>query len=294
MWCSAWPSTPRAAQAWLGEAIAIKDPTSAVFRPQSGSNLLILGQQDEAALGIMSTALVSLAAHYPLQSVPSEPPPARFYIFDGTPVDSPRSGFLARLVEVLPHPVQSVGWRELPAVINEIATEVERRQAEVGSESNAIYLLVHDLQRFRELRKAEDDFSFSRSGEDEKPNPAKQFASILREGPVVGVHTLVWCDTLNNLNRTLDRQGMREFEMRVLFQMSSNDSSNLIDSPMANKLGAYRALYFSEEQGRLEKFRPYGSPPPEWVEQVRAQFQRNSLPAPSQELGQDVPSLHGT
>ena len=28
----AWPASPRAGQAWLGEAIAIKDPTAAVFR----------------------------------------------------------------------------------------------------------------------------------------------------------------------------------------------------------------------------------------------------------------------
>jgi len=30
---------------------------------------------------------------------------------------------------------------------------------------------------------------------------------------------------------------MREFDNRVLFQMSAADSSNLIDSPIANKLG---------------------------------------------------------
>src|SRR5262249_8525878 len=35
--------------AWLGEAIAIKDPTAATFIRQGGSNLLIIGQQEEAA-----------------------------------------------------------------------------------------------------------------------------------------------------------------------------------------------------------------------------------------------------
>ena len=49
-------------QAWLGEAIAIKDPTAAVFRPQNGCNLLLIGQRDEAALGIMAVALASLCA----------------------------------------------------------------------------------------------------------------------------------------------------------------------------------------------------------------------------------------
>jgi hypothetical protein len=42
--------------------------------------------------------------------------------------------------------------------------------------------------------------------------------------------------------------------------MSAADSSNLIDSPLANKLGFFRALSYSEEQGVVEKFRPYSLP----------------------------------
>jgi hypothetical protein len=65
---------------------------------------------------------------------------------------------------------------------------------------------------------------------------------------------------------------LREFEMRVLFQMSVADSSNLIDSPLASKLGMHRALFHSEEQGRLEKFRPYGLPSEAWLPSVRDGF----------------------
>ena len=61
---------------------------------------------------------------------------------------------------------------------------------------------------------------------------------------------------------------MREFDNRVLFQMSASDSSNLIDSPLANKLGFHRALFYSEEQGTNEKFRPYALPSPEWLDHV--------------------------
>ena len=94
------------------------------------------------------------------------------------------------------------------------------------------------------------------------------FGTVLREGPAVGVHTLVWCDTLNNVNRALDRQGLREFEMRVLFQMSATDSSVLIDTPLAGRLGLHRALFHNEEQGKLEKFRPYGLPAEDWLAEV--------------------------
>ncbi|MFZ1239109.1 MAG: hypothetical protein WAV66_07150, partial [Anaerolineae bacterium] len=96
-------------------------------------------------------------------------------------------------------------------------------------------------------------------------SPAQQFATILREGPDVGIHTLVWCDTMTNLNRTLDRRILREFGLRVAFQMSTEDSSALLDTPAAGKLGPYRALFYSEDEGRLEKFRPYGAPADAWL-----------------------------
>jgi hypothetical protein len=54
--------------------------------------------------------------------------------------------------------------------------------------------------------------------------------------------------------------------------MSSNDSSTLIDAPAASKLGENRALYYSEEENRIEKFRPYGIPEPEWLDKVKQGF----------------------
>ena len=63
--------------------------------------------------------------------------------------------------------------------------------------------------------------------------------------------------------------------------MSANDSSTLIDSPAASQLGPNRALFSSEEQGRLEKFRPYGFPSDEWLAMVRTKLAaRKALVAP--------------
>jgi DNA segregation ATPase FtsK/SpoIIIE-like protein len=264
-----WPTGPRVASAWVGEAMAIKDATAAGFRRQSGSNLIMIGQVDETALGIMTTALISLAA----QQLPAALPDlAQFYVLDASPIDAVHVGYLGRLAEIVPHPLKSGGWRELPALLGELAAEVERRQQVREGEAPPIYVFVYSLQRFRDLRRQEDDFSFSRRGEDKPPNPAKLFGTILREGPALGVHTIVWCDTLNNLNRTLDRQGLREFEMRVLFQMSAADSSNLIDTPLASKLGLHRALFYTEDRGQPEKFRPYGVPSRAWLEDVKTAF----------------------
>ena len=142
-----------------------------------------------------------------------------------------------------------------------------------------IYLIIYTLPRFRDLRRADDDFGFSRRGEDRTATPSQQLATVLREGAGLGVHTLVWCDSLNNLNRSFDRPVIREFEMRVLFQMSAADSSTLIDNPAASKLGVNRALYHTEDRGQPEKFRPYGLPTVEWLAWVKGRLQERAAVA---------------
>jgi hypothetical protein len=273
----------RTAWAWLGEAVAIKPPTGATFRAQTDNHLLIIGQQDEAALGMLATALVSLAAQHPAGGA------ARFFVLDGTPDDSRHRGYWARMTASLPHAIRLGGVRDVPALMTELAAEVERRTA-AGAEGAPWYVFVHGLHRFRDLRKAEDDFGFGRRG-DEAPKPDQQFAAVLRDGPLLGVHALVWCDTLANLNRALDRQALRGFEMKVLMQMSATDSSLLIDTPLASKLGPYRAYFHSEDQGRLEKFRPYRPPPRGWLEEAGKLL---AAPRPAPAGSAPVPQGAGT
>jgi hypothetical protein len=147
----------------------------------------------------------------------------------------------------------------------DLAAEVKRRLDHQVIDGEAVFVVVRDLARFRELRKADGDFGFSFSGGDKKAGPADNFATILRDGPAVGIHTLVWCDSLTNLMRTFERGALKEFELRVLFQMSASDSSQLVDSPLASKLGPQRALFIHEETGTFEKFRPYAFPSAEWL-----------------------------
>lgn len=258
-----------APKAWLGSAVSIKEPTHVVFRRQSGANLLVVGQQEEETLPLLANSLIGLMA--------TSPDAARFCVLDGSRPESPEVNFwknfpdeLPRLErEILVHHTAAetpravraelaiVAPRDVATGLSEFSAELQRRQ-----ESNAVgapwFLVVYNLGRFRELRRSDDDFGFGMSDDSPSANPAKQFAALLRDGPPLGLHTLIWCDTFNNLSRWFDRATLRELDLRVLFQMSATDSSNLMDTPAASRLGHHRALLHSEEQGFTEKFRPYG------------------------------------
>ena len=88
---------------------------------------------------------------------------------------------------------------------------------------------------------------------------------------------------------------MRDFEMRVLFQMSAADSSNLMDSPAASRLGGHTAMFYSEERGQAEKFRPYGLPNPDWLQTFDKRLSRVGSAHPhncrSSEVGEAHPAI---
>jgi S-DNA-T family DNA segregation ATPase FtsK/SpoIIIE len=269
-----WPPPPRAAMAWLGESIAIKDPTAACFRRQHGNHLLIIGQDGESALGVMTSSLLSLASQFE----PDGPSSARFYILDGTPDDVPWSGALAQVADILPHTVRRGGRPDVDALLAELAQDVERRlEGEVVGGPD-VFLFLSDLGRFRSLRRADDyDFATPR----EPFNASVALETILREGPPLGVYVLAWCDGLNSLKRVFSRAAQQEFGAKVAFQMPSTDSVQWLDGPLASRLGQHRALFLDEEQGGIEKFRPYCVPPREWLDWVHGRFRRCRLASDS-------------
>jgi energy-coupling factor transporter ATP-binding protein EcfA2 len=272
-----------AVQTWLGAAVAIKEPTAAVFLRQHASNMLMVGHREETALGISASCFVSLAAQNLCTDPAVDGSTARFYVLDGMRADAPYAGFWNQVTSIAPQAVKTMGVRGTAELIAEIAAELAVRQQESRDDAPSIFLFVHNLSRFRDLKR-EEDFGFS-SDEGKPANPSKQFGAILREGPPFGIHTLVWCDTYSNLTRMLDRQCLRDFEMRVLFQMNTNDSSSLMDTPDASRLDVHRAIYYDEGQGRMEKFRPYGMPSGEWLAWAKKQLAQPGHSERSEESG---------
>ena len=252
-----------APRAFLGAPNSIKGPTQAVFHRQSGNHLLIVGQRSEAALALLGVSLISLAAQHARAG-------ARFIVLDANPPESAPRQFLEQVVRSVPHDIRLAQPHELDEILAGLAAEMESRaNAGHGTGAPSIYLLVHELPKFKKLR-YEEDFGFSSEESKAAGNPGLQFNQLLIDGASLGLHVLCTCDTWNNLNRLLSRKAIAEFEMRVLFQMSANDSAALIDSAKAGDLGLHRALFSNGAQGWMETFRPYAPPERAWIEEAAA------------------------
>ena len=262
------PATPPVvAPCWLGSPNSIKGPTEATFQRQSGNHMLIVGQRDEASVTMLGLSMLALAAQYPAGT-------AKFFFFHSATPGSPEANFIDQVVKAVPHEITVVHGQDVTAAMNTLSTELKNRNAgDIHADgAPAIFLFIHGLHRFKKLRH-EDDFSFSSS--DSGPDAGAQFNELITEGSTNGIHIITTVDTLNSINRFMNRKALSEFEMRVVFQMSANDSASLIDSPKASNLGLHRALFYNEHEGYLETFRPYAPPDSEWLREAAEKLRKN-------------------
>ena len=246
---------------WLGAPNSIKGPTEATFRRQSGNNLLIVGQRDEATLATFAVGLIALAAQF-------APGRAQFILCDASPPETPHRTYLEKVVQAIPHNISLLRPGDVPELMKGLAKEAATRSEQADPDAAPpIFLFIHGLQRFSRLR-YEEEFGFSSGHAESEASPGSILNDLICERTRLGFHVIASCDTYNNVNRFLSRKALSEFEMRVLFQMSANDSASLIDSPKAGMLGLHRALLFNAQEGYLETYRPYALPHAEWIEEA--------------------------
>ncbi len=256
--------------AWLGAAVAIKDPTAVAFRRQSAQNLLIVGQNEQAAQGVLCSSILSLAAERPADPDARRSRAVTFHLLDGLLNQPVPDGLSSFLLENADLDLQIAGPSGTTETIHTIAEAIEQRQQTNGTTPDPIFLVIYDLARFSQLQSELDDFGLPSFGDRDQPaSPAAELAVILRDGPSVGVHTLIWADNYNNLSRWFQRPQLRDFGYRVLFQMSAVDSSQLMDSTAASVLGGHRAILYQDASGEAERFRPYQLPTVEWMGELR-------------------------
>jgi uncharacterized protein len=250
---------------WLGAPNSIKGPTEAAFQRQSGNHLLIVGQREEAILAMFGLGLLALAAQYP-------PGGVRLILADATAPGTPARAFLEQVVAALPHPVTFAKPGDMTGIMKELAgIMAERAELPDPDAAPPVFLFLHGLQRFSRLR-YEEDFSFSSGSGDAEASPAATLNQLLCEGARLGLHVIAACDSYSSVTRFLSRKALSEIELRVLFQMSANDSASLIDNPKTGLLGLHRAVFFNAQEGQLETFRPYALPDPDWIDQARRQL----------------------
>ena len=130
-----WAEALTAAHAWLGEAIAIKDPTVARSAARAAATRSFSAQQPQAALAMEVVALTSLAAQHSGDAQQG----TQFYVLDGSPPDAMHAGYWQRAAATFPQRCKVGGTRDSGLLIGEIAAELAKRQTDGAVGAGEIY-----------------------------------------------------------------------------------------------------------------------------------------------------------
>jgi hypothetical protein len=232
--------------------------------------MLIVGQREESAVTMILLSVIALAAQHPAGT-------ARFIVLHSSAQGTPDADQFERLAKTIPQGLTLVTAPEIPEVMRDLATGMKARATGETPLAGApsVFVFIHGLHKFKKLRH-EDDFNFGGGDAEGEASPGAAFNDLITEGSALGIHIIATVDSFNNVNRSMSRKALSEFEMRIVFQMSANDSASLIDSPKASLLGLHRALLYNEQAGTLETFRPYAAPDSGWFERAASRLASRS------------------
>lgn len=244
---------------WLGEPIDLEHSALSLER-RTGDNLLVIGSNQELAAGLFCVSLASLLLQYPGDSV-------EVVVIDLMDSASKFTPIIDFFRKSLPGGIEVVDGRSMTSPLSEVGEELDvHYRQEVGEDASSLrhrYIFVLGLQRARVLREANLS-----SGDDEQDNDTLRLVRILSQGPELGTHLWIWCDTVSSFRERIGSDSLDKFQKRAVLQVSESDSYNVIGTYAASNLGGQRALLYDVQENKLSKVKPFGVPPARWMQRA--------------------------
>lgn len=121
--------------------------------------------------------------------------------------------------------------RQFPTALTALADEVATRAQAQDYAARSILVVVPAAHRLREL-----------DAEDYANELATPLASVLSDGPDVGVHLIMAFDKWSSVTRRLTSQHQRDLGVRVTGRLTRDDSMRMVDSEAATGLRQHQLL----------------------------------------------------
>lgn len=246
---------PREVGVYVGESIAIAPcHVCAPLTKDSNNNILIIGGDPKVAKGIAYYTMVTeVDAHTKGLS--------NVLLLNFMMEDDPMQGLFQN--ELFAEVSNHCNLREaktaedvkkwLQFVKDEV---IDVRKNDPSKPMKHFFVNVFEFQRGRM-------FDGTGSRGDLQSECARLLEYVMKNGPMVGVFTVLQVDNLSNLSR-IGYSAQNLFSHRIALQMSEQDSYKVVGNAAANKLLVlnrpatnYRALYYNNVNNSMTKFKPY-------------------------------------
>ena len=241
---------PESVGIYLGESISIHDTDiCAILRKESANNILILGGEPHVAQRTAYYATISATTAHTDQS-------ATFVTLNFMRKEDPMNEEVLSVLEAVPFDSQVISKStDILEALTAIKGEIDERRNDEERMQHHIYLSIYAFQLARMFDKG------GRRGDDVS-ECGVLLDYILKNGPAVGVFTIMQCDNWDNLSRI--GNPLSYFAYRIALQMTEGDSNKITGSSIASKLfvfnrpsSVFRAYFRDNNRNINIKFKPY-------------------------------------
>ncbi|WP_433653837.1 FtsK/SpoIIIE domain-containing protein [Nocardia sp. CA-128927] len=225
----------------IGAPMSLDPPLAVRLGRQPGNNLLLVDPGGLTAIGLQIVAL--RAADVRVEYV------------DFAAIEQQAEPMFARLRAA---GAEAYHRRKLGDVLDSMLTDLAERTELDDYHAPARVLFLIGAHRAREL--STDTY--------DEDTESGRLARVLRHGPEVGIHVIVWADRYASLQRRFDHDGLRQFGFKMLGPASEDDSRTLIDSEVAATLTPNQFAVDDYDNARTDTVRRFADPDPGWLDTV--------------------------
>lgn len=245
---------PKEIRLYFGQSFAIRN--SDIYVPiigDSNDNVLIIGGETMISQEICMFTMMSAISTYRNKEK------ATFYVFDFLRTENPLHNYIEAWKGLDADIKFACKSNEIVENLKNILDEIERRKEHYSNDMKDIYIFIYAMELGQPFKAIKGNYGFEQS------EAMRTLGDILREGPLMHVHTVLQIDNYYNLYQAADNI-LWYFNHRIALQMTSSDSNRLIESDAASNLEVdgnewtkYRGYYYNQSKNSLTKFRPYNS-----------------------------------
>ena len=246
---------PREVGVYVGESIAIAP--CHVYVPltkDSNNNILIIGGVPGVAKGIAYHAMISSIAEHTEKACNVI---LMNFMMEDDPIQNVFQSEMFTAISEYCNIQEAHSAEDVKEYLQFVKDEViDARKNDPTLPLTHFFISIFEFQRGRM-------FDGTGSRGDMQSECSRMLEYILKNGPMVGVFTILQVDNLMNLSKL--GYGMQNvFCHRIALQMSEQDSDKIVGNSAANKLLVlsrpatnYRALYYNNVNSSITKFKPY-------------------------------------
>lgn len=242
----------------VGEPLSLYENVAVTLRRDVGENLLLAaradddGVPDRGLIGVVHSVLAAASTQADTVDV------VDFLNDEGSP---PRDGDPGRAsIEELCAAFGASFHRRrtLSTVVERLLSTVQERVALEDYRAASAVLLLYGIHRAVDL--SPDEYG------DVGPTVAEQLQTLLRDGPEVGVHTVLVADSASGLQRRIGSEALNHVGKRIVGLMPSEaERQTLLDAYQRVDLRPNQLLIYERDRDRRTKLAPYGPMSAEWL-----------------------------